>query len=298
MSPAVNSDVRLVLDCAARLGESPVWDAQEQALYFVDIKGRALHRYHPESGAHAIAGVPEDIGCVGLTKGRALIAGMRSGVFLIGRDGAILRKLADNPEDQAWSRFNDGAVDPAGRFLVGTIDEERKGRASLYRLDRSGLTKLVGGLMTSNGLAFSADGRTLWHADTPRFTVTRYPYDPARGTLGEGEVFCRLDETAADRARPDGAALDVEGCYWTALFEGARIQRWSPHGALLAEIPIPARCPTMVAFGGPELKTLYVTTAGGDRPEEERARYPQAGGLFALDVEVPGRLEPLFDPDL
>lgn len=295
---AQKSDVRLVLDCAARLGESPVWDAQEQALYFVDIKGRALHRYHPGSGAHAVAVVAEDIGCIGLTRGRALIAGMRSGVFLIGRDGAILRKLADNPEDQAWSRFNDGAVDPAGRFLVGTIDEAREGRGGLYRLDRSGLTKLLGGLMTSNGLAFSADGAQVWHADTPRFTVTRYAYDAATGTLGEGEVFCRLDEKAPDRARPDGAALDVDDCYWAALFEGARIQRWSPHGALLREVTIPARCPTMVAFGGPDLKTLYVTTAGGDRPEEERGRYPQAGGLFALDVDVPGRLEPLFDPDL
>ena len=158
-------EVRLVLDCAAALGESPLWDAQEQALWFVDIGGRAIHRYHPESGAHAVAAVGEDIGCIGLTRGRALIAGMRSGVFLVGRDGAILRKLADNPEDQAWSRFNDGRVDPAGRFLVGTIDQERGGRAGLYRLDRSGLTKLLDGLMTSNGLAFSADGRRLWHAD-------------------------------------------------------------------------------------------------------------------------------------
>lgn len=291
-------EVRLVLDCAAALGESPLWDAQEQALWFVDIGGRAIHRYHPESGAHAVAAVGEDIGCIGLTRGRALIAGMRSGVFLVGRDGAILRKLADNPEDQAWSRFNDGRVDPAGRFLVGTIDQERGGRAGLYRLDRSGLTKLLDGLMTSNGLAFSADGRRLWHADTPRFTVTRYAYDPATGALGGGEVFCRLDHDAADRARPDGAAPDVDGCYWTALYEGSRIQRWAPDGALLAEIPIPARCPTMVAFGGRDLKTLYVTTARAGRPEAELAETPHAGGLFALDVDVPGRLEPLFDPDL
>ncbi|MGJ3265310.1 MAG: SMP-30/gluconolactonase/LRE family protein [Salinarimonas sp.] len=291
-------DVRLVLDCAAELGESPVWDAQEQALYFVDIKGRALHRYHPESGAHAVATVGEDIGCVGLTRGRALIAGMRSGVFLIGRDGAILRKLADNPEDQAWSRFNDGRVDPAGRFLVGTIDEARGGRAGLYRLDRSGLTRLLDGLMTSNGLAFTADGGRVYHADTPRFTVTRYAYDAARGTLGEGEVFCRLDADAPDHARPDGAAVDVDGCYWTALYEGGRIQRRSPDGGLLAEIPIPARCPTMVAFGGRDLRTLYVTTARAGRPAEELAATPRAGGLFALDVDVPGRLEPLFDPDL
>ncbi|GGK18383.1 SMP-30/gluconolactonase/LRE family protein [Salinarimonas ramus] len=295
---AASHEVRLVLDCAAELGESPLWDAQEEALYFVDIKGRAIHRFHPASGAHAVAGVPEDIGCIGLTKGRALIAGMRSGVFLVGRDGEILRKLADNPEDQAWSRFNDGAVDPAGRFLVGTIDEERGGRAGLYRLDRSGLTRLLDGLMTSNGLAFSADGRSVFHADTPRFTVTRYAYDPATGTLGDGDVFCRLDADAVDRARPDGAALDVDGCYWTALYEGGRIQRWSPDGALLAEIAIHARCPTMVAFGGRELKTLYVTTARAGRPADELAREPHAGGLFALDVDVPGRLEPLFDPDV
>lgn len=290
--------VRLVLDCAAELGESPLWSAQEQALYFVDIKGHALHRFHPESGAHVVAAVPEEIGCVGLTKGRALIAGMRSGVFLISRDGEILRKLAENPQDRAWSRFNDGKVDPAGRFVVGTIDEERGGRGALYRLDRSGLTQLLDGLMTSNGLAFTADGRHVYHSDTPRFVVRRFAYDPATGALGAGEPFCRLDADAPDRARPDGAALDVDGCYWTALYEGARIQRRSPDGRLLDEIPIPARCPTMVAFGGPDLKTLYVTTARAGRPDEERDLYPHAGGLFALDVDVPGRLEPLFDPDL
>ena len=181
-------------------------------------------------------------------------------------------KLAENPESHATSRFNDGRIDPRGRFLLGTIDEPKAGgTAHLYRYDRRGLVALVDGLLTSNGLAFSPDGRSLYHADTPRFTVRRYAYDPETGALADPEPFVTLTPTEADRGRPDGAAVDVEGCYWTALYEGGRIQRYAPDGRLLAEIAVPARCPTMVAFGGPDLRTLYVTSARAGRPAEELA---------------------------
>jgi sugar lactone lactonase YvrE len=291
MSPTVALDVR------AELGECPVWSIEEQALYFVDIKGRALHRFEPSTYQHAVVGMPEDIGCIGLRKDGGFIAGLRSGLWLLDRAGHLDRKLEDNPEDQRTSRFNDGRVDPAGRFLAGTIDEPKDGgKAHLYRYDKRGLAILASGLLTSNGVAFSPDGRTLYHSDTPTFTVWRYAYDPATGEAKDRTVFVRLAPANRDQGRPDGAAVDAEGCYWTALFEGGRIQRYAPDGSLLAEYPVPARCPTMVAFGGPDLKTLYVTSARTGRPADELAALPHSGSLFSMRVEVPGRPEYQFDP--
>ena len=126
----------------------------------------------------------------------------------------------------------------------------------------------------------------------------RYAYDPATGEATDQTLFVRLEPTETDRGRPDGAAVDAEGCYWTALFEGGRIQRYAPDGRLLAEYPVPARCPTMVGFGGPDLKTLYVTSARAGRSDEELAALPLSGSLFAMPVEVPGLPEYRFDPSV
>ncbi|MDP8918042.1 MAG: SMP-30/gluconolactonase/LRE family protein [Pseudomonadota bacterium] len=287
----------LALDLRAELGECPQWSAEEQALYFVDIKGRALHRYKPATGEHVAMAMPEEIGCFGFRKNGGFIAGFRSGIWLLDPSGNREAKLADNPEDQRTSRFNDGRVDPAGRFLAGTIDEPKDGgNAHLYRYDRRGLVALAGGLLTSNGVAFSPDGRTLYHSDTPTFTVWRYAYDPSTGEATDKTLFMRLEPTEDDRGRPDGAAVDAQGGYWTALFEGGRIQRYSPEGRLLAEYPVPARCPTMVAFGGHDLKTLYVTSARTGRPAQELEALPHSGSLFSMPVDVPGLPEYRFDP--
>jgi len=287
----------LALDVRAELGECPIWSTDEQALFFVDIKGRVLHRYEPSTGKHAAIPMPEEIGCIGFRKGGGFIAGFRSGIWLLDGKGNREIKLADNPEDQRTSRFNDGRVDPAGRFLAGTIDEPKEGgKAHLYRYDRRGLATLAGGLLTSNGVAFSPDGRSLYHSDTPTFTIWRYAYDPDRGEATNPTVFARLTPTESDRGRPDGAAVDAEGCYWTALFEGGRIQRYAPDGRLLAEHPVAAKCPTMVAFGGPDLRTLYVTSARTGRSTEELAALPHSGSLFSMQVEVPGLPEHRFDP--
>jgi sugar lactone lactonase YvrE len=164
--------LNVALDVRAELGECPQWCAAEQRLYFVDIKGKALHRFKPATGEHSTMAMPEEIGCYGFKKGGGFIAGFRSGLWLLDANGNCLEKLTDNPEDQRTSRFNDGRIDPAGRFLAGTIDEPKDGgKAHLYRYDRRGLQVLASGLLTSNGVAFSPDGRTLYHADTPTFTV-------------------------------------------------------------------------------------------------------------------------------
>jgi sugar lactone lactonase YvrE len=282
--------LELILDARCQLAESPVWLEHSKRLLFADITGRRLFKFDPESQALETCAVEEDIGCVAPEKGGGFVAGLRSGIWMLDEQGRKQRLLAANPEDSKVSRFNDGRVDPSGRFLVGTVDEAKAGRAGLYRYDKFGLIKMAGGLLTSNGLAFSPDGRTLYHSDTPRFVVNRYDYDPASGAATNRRVFVELKPTAADRGRPDGAAVDSEGCYWTALYEGGRVQRYDPGAKLMAEFSVPAQCPTMPAFGGADLKTLFVTTA--------RDAGGSGGGVYSMQVDVAGLPTTLFDSTL
>lgn len=287
----------LVLDVRCDLGECPVWSIAEQVLYFVDIKAKSLHRFDQATGRHSQTTLPEEIGCFALSRHGGFVAGLRSGIWRLDETGQPVGMLAPNPENTEKSRFNDGRADPVGRFLLGTVDEAKaEGNAHLYRYDRRGLVPIKGELMTSNGLAFSPDGRTLYHSDTPRFTIYRYDYDVAAGKASNQRVFAQLEPTEHDRGRPDGGAVDSDGCYWSALYEGGRVQRYAPDGRVLQEYRVPARCPTMIAFGGADLRTLYVTTARSGRPDYEIAEFPHSGGVFAMRADTPGLEEPLFDP--
>lgn len=288
----------LVLDAKTSLGECPLWSVSEQVLYFVDIKKSRIHKFDPADGSLGTIELPEEVGCIGLAQGGGFVAGLRSDIWLISREGQLTRKLADNPEDQSISRFNDGMVDPAGRFIAGTVDETReRGIASLYRYDSRGLEKLAGNLLTSNGVAFSPDGKRLYHSDTLRYCLYTYDYDAATGAASNRQLFAKFGSDT-DKGRPDGGAVDAEGCYWTALFEGGRVQRYSPDGEILAEYPVPAKCPTMVTFGGADLRTLYCTSASIGRSAEELAEFPLSGALFAMRTDVPGLAKPLFNPDV
>ena len=232
----------------------------------------------------------EDIGCVAPARGGGYVAGLRSGLWLLDPAGAKVRQLAANPENASNHRFNDGRVDPQGRYLSGTLDETKtNGDGGLYRFDRRGTAKLMDGVMTANGLAFSPDGRTLYFSDTPRFVIYRFEYDPDTGAATNRQVFARIEPTATDRGRPDGAAVDAEGCYWSSLYEGSRIRRYDPDGKVMSEHHVPALNTTMPAFGGTDMKTLFVTTA------HDKKGGP-GGGLYALPVDVPGVPGTLFDP--
>ncbi|CAH2602162.1 6-deoxy-6-sulfogluconolactonase [Rhodovastum atsumiense] len=282
-----------VLDVQATLGECPVWSARENVLYFADILAPAIHRFDPASGAHSVLPMPEHTGCFGLRAGGGFVAAMRSGVFLLDAAGRVERKVGDNPTDPAQSRFNDGRVDPWGRFWCGTIWQPRDRPAGvLCRLDPDLSFRVVAGdVLVSNGLAFAPGRDRMYHSDTPNHVLYAYPLDPTTGEPGSRAMLKRFPQ---GQGRPDGAAVDSEGCYWSALFDGGRVVRLSPAGELLAEIPLPVRWPTMVAFGGPDLKTLFITSSRENRSEAELAQYPQSGNLFAVTVDVAGRVEPCF----
>lgn len=284
----------LVCDLGARLGEGPVWNHAQNLLWFTDITAKKLHNFDPATGKISTEEMDEEIGCFALAGAGNVIAAMRTGLF----DLASGQRLAKNPENTEISRFNDGTTDPMGRFLVGTVDPSRQNGAALYRYDSRGLVRLVDGLQTSNGLGFSPDGKTLYHSDTPRFVVYAYDYDCETGNISNRREFLRLTPGSPDNGRPDGAAVDAEGCYWTALYEGARVHRYSPRGELLSVHPVATKSPTMPCFGGLDLRTLYLTSAREGCSEEDLERYPASGGLFALRTDVPGLAKARFNPEV
>ncbi len=287
------SPFRCVLDVRASLGECPVWSVAEQVLYWVDINAPSLNRFDPASARNTVMPMPASIGCFALRRSGGFVVALRDGFWLADAAGKLVRKVSDAPYDPAHHRFNDGRCDPQGRFLAGYMNENRDaGTAALVRLDPDFTqTRLIGGLTISNGLAFSPDGRTMYHTDTPTQVIHAYDYDAATGVPAKPRAFARFTE---DGDRPDGGAVDRDGCYWTALYRGGRVVRFNPDGRVLAEFAVPAMCPTMCAFGGRDLRTLYVTSARQMREPDELARLPQSGGLFAMAVDVPGLPEPAF----
>ena len=287
------SALRCALDVRASLGECPVWSAAEQALYWVDINAPSLNRFDPATGSNRAMPMPSSIGCFALRKRGGFVVALRDGIWLAQPDGKLERKVVAAPYDPAHHRFNDGRCDPQGRFFAGTMNEKRDGPSgALYRIDADfSIAEIFGNVTISNGLAWSPDGRTMYHVDTPTLTISAYDFDAASAMPSKRRVFARF-ETATDR--PDGAAVDSEGCYWIALYRGGRVVRLSPAGNVLASFALPAMCPTMCAFGDADLKTLYVTSARQQRDAAELERLPQSGGIFAMRVDVPGLPEPAF----
>jgi sugar lactone lactonase YvrE len=289
----MSSAFECVLDVKASLGECPVWSVADQALYWVDINAPALNRFDPATGANTVWPMPASIGCFALRMRGGFIAALRDGIWFLDREGKPERRVADAPYDPAHHRFNDGRADAQGRFWAGSMNEQRDANtAALYRLDANlKLTPVVADITISNGLAFSPDGRTLYHADTPTRTVCAYDFDAATAAISNRREFARFE---GETDRPDGGAVDNEGCYWSAFYRGGKVVRISPQGQILAEYPLPAMCPTMCAFGGPDLRTIYVTSARQLRDPGELARLPQSGGIFAMRVDTPGQVEPKF----
>lgn len=284
--------VDVALKIKANLGECPRWDEKTQKLYWIDINGFQLHCFDPTSGSNESLTFSEEIGCFSLRPEKGFVLAMRSGFFLLDDWNTELHAITDPEAELSSNRFNDGRCDAAGRFIAGSYYPPKDwDGANLWSLGTDmTATKLRGGLLTSNGAAFSPDNKTFYLSDTPKHVIFQYDYDLETGSIANERVF---REFPFGNGRPDGASVDAEGCYWTALYEGGRVARLSPAGEILEEVPIPAKCPTMVAFGGEDLKTVYVTTVG-NRPEEELAEFPDSGSLFKFEVDVPGLVEPRF----
>ena len=307
------------------LGESPFWQASDARLYWVDIAGRAALRADPATGATERWPLPDEPGCMAPARtadeASGWVLALRSGIFRARHWGGELVCIARLPYDPQNQRANDGKCDPLGRFWVGTRDERPGGGgAAMYCLDargkpargkpargkpaRSGpaqVQRMWDGASTLNGLAWSPEPNTLYSADTPTHRIEARDWSAADNRLGPARTLHQFPLKPADGqpgeggdggygGRPDGAAVDAEGNYWCAMYEGGRVLQLSPSGALLQEIATPAVCPTMVCLGGAERRTLFVTTARHGRPAAELERTPLAGRVLVLEapVAVPG----------
>jgi len=295
------------------LGESPFWHPHEQMLYWVDISGKQILRANIYMGTVDTWNMPSEPGCMAPAVSGGLVLALRDGVFRAPVWGGPLTRIARLDYDPAVMRANDGKCDALGRFWVGTIDETRSLRnAGVYCVDAraagaTGIPEVVcqisptSGMTTANGLAFSPDNRTLYWADTPSHTVWAWDHDLASNTLTAQREFATFRPKPAGwlsapsdagngryRGRPDGAAVDVQGNYWVAMFEGRRVCQFAPDGTLLAEFAVPVQCPTMPCFGGEDLKTLYLTSARHHRNAAELAAFPLSGRLLSMRVEVAG----------
>ncbi|HWE99944.1 MAG TPA: SMP-30/gluconolactonase/LRE family protein [Caulobacteraceae bacterium] len=291
--PRSTAQARLLDDARAVNGERPGWDDERGLLWWVDMRKPALHAFDPASRAKREWPMPAWIGTFALCRDGRLAVALRTGVCLFDPEDGSLKPLAATPYDQAVFCFNDGRCDRQGRFIVGPLhhpqDHSRGGRqtAPLWRLEHGVMKPLpLPPVKIANGLAFSPDGRILYHSDTAQKTVFACDYDPATGEVARQRVFVRVD-AGGDNGGPDGAIVDAEGFYTCAVFGAGALFRFDPDGRLERRIALPARYPTMPALGGPDRRTLYVTSAS--YPWGARAgAHPDAGGLLALEAPAPG----------
>lgn len=274
---------RLLWPTQAMLGEGPMWLPAEQALYYVDIKGGAIHRYHPASGAHETMAVGGSPSFVVPVEGGRLLTGSGDSLFMI--DGAAIGERVATIPMARHNRTNDATVDGHGRLWFGTMDDaEAKATGAIYCLQDGVLHRTGGEAVVTNGPAVSADGRTLYHVDSGERRIWRC-------TVGSGprlhdrELFLQLGESDG---HPDGIVLDSEDCLWVALWDGWGVHRYAPDGTLLLRVDLPCARVTKIALGGPDLRTAYVTTARVGLSDTELAEQPLAGGLFAFDAPVAG----------
>jgi sugar lactone lactonase YvrE len=302
ISSAEVVNTRRAGDMACVVGESPLWCARRGHWYWVDIPARLVWRFAPASGATRCWQTAEMVACIALDEaggpGCSLIAGMESGIFHLHlhEDSATVdaRKLATPGESMAGMRFNDGRCDRQGRFWSGTMAHDMAQAPAvgmLYRYSAAeGIsTPVVSNLVTQNGLAWSPDGRTMYLSDShaSRRVVWAFDYDIDSGVPSRQRVFVDMTQHAG---RPDGAAIDVDGCYWTCANDAGQLHRFTPEGKLDRSVMLPFAKPGMCSFGGDDMRSLLVTSISAGAPDGDRL----AGTVVITDVGVAGMPETRF----
>ena len=284
--------MNLVFECLydgrALTGESPVWDAPNNALWWVDITAKTVFRMDMASRAVRSWTMPAVVAAVALTDDERIAVALPDGIYLFHTETKRLDKLVDPEPERPTNRLNDAKVGPDGAYWVGSMDDRpsKEPVGALHRVTRDGRsTRMVEGLTIANGLAWSADGRTMFLTDTRGPWIDRWDFDPSSGAISNRT---RIAVLSNEDGRPDGGAADMDGGYWSAGVSAACLNRFDRNGLPTAKVPLPFKRPTMVAFGGPDMRTMFVTCQAENRPVEEFAGPYPAGGLFAARVEIPG----------
>jgi sugar lactone lactonase YvrE len=281
------SEVICVAPTGCLLGEGPVWSPSEGFLWWVDLKRAKLHRYNPRTGNTRRYDLPVRASAIALSKGGLLMVGdLEVGQYdTETEDYTRLFALDDQPKG---FRTNDGGVAPDGSFWFGTMDDKEQTAEGQYfrltkdmKLERLGLPEV----MVTNTFAFSPDGAAFYTCDSAEQAILKFKYDVETGALTNRAQFA---STAGVGCYPDGSAVDAEGYLWNAQWAGSRIVRYAPDGSIDRVVKMPVSRPTSCAFGGPKLKTLFITSARVGLSDAALDRQPMAGSLFALEVDVPG----------
>jgi sugar lactone lactonase YvrE len=268
------------------LGEGPRWHAGEEALYWLDIYGQRLHRYHPDSGEATTIEFDDMVSAFAFMPAGGYVLAVKRGFALADAAMRVTRRLEPLVEDDTDIRFNDGAADAAGRFWAGTMNPRREPENYLYRLGRDGRAHVMeSDIGVSNGIGWSPDNAIMYYVDTPTRCIYAYDFDVAHGTISHRRVFAGPPDHPGN---PDGIAVDSEGGVWCAYWDGWRVVRFDAQGKVSEVIKMPVARPTACAFGGPDMLTLYITTARVGIGTDMLGQQPDAGALFAVQSSVAG----------
>lgn len=272
----------------AHLGEGPVWDEQDENLWWVDILSGCLMRYTPRTQTNKVFEIGEFIGASTLRKKGGLVLALQSGLYMFDESTGKKEKITDPEPGLYGNRFNDGKCDPSGRFWAGTMahdQSEKKG--SLYRLNTDlSVDKVFSGVTISNGLAWDHEDGKFYYIDTPTMEIRSYDYDIATGELSGKSVIRVID---SEEGYPDGMTIDQEGFLWVALYAGSKVLRINPeNGSTDFEVHLPVPKPTSCSFGGINLDMLYITTCRENMSREALENYPLSGSLFRAKVPFRG----------
>ena len=284
------------------LGEGILWDARRQAAWWTDIEGCRLYRYTLPHGNLESWETPERLGCFApVAEKEILVAAFASGFAFFNPESGDVQRILDVEADNSRTRLNDGRTDRQGRFwagsmVEGTVDNNTPANAmgKLYCLDRDQqLTTHLEGLHISNGLCWSPDSQWLYHTDTPSGRIDRYPFRADSGSIGDRQTFASSEPGCS----PDGAIVDAKGFMWSAQWGGSKVIRYAPNGETDLELSVPVGQPTCVAFGGPELDHLFVSSARQELDATKLAQQPSAGNVFVFRTPFRGLSEAPYQAD-
>ena len=291
MQPEITSgtDIECVLQWPATVGESPVWHPDEKRLYWIDIQRKMIHRFNPASKTNESFLLPEIVTCIALRAQGGLILTLEKSFALFDPATGHLEKITSVEENLPANRFNDGKCDPQGRFWAGTMDAKdwKRPSGNLYRMDADRRVALMQTqVICSNGSGWAPDGRTMYYTESFRYAIFAYDFEPETGSISNRRTFAEIDETSG--GFPDGMTVDAEGCVWSNIVGLGRIARYDPKGKVerIVELPVPRA--TDCTFGGPNLETLYITSARETMTLKQLEEAPLSGSLFAIHTGIRG----------
>lgn len=279
---------QLEYEIPSLLGEGAFWNYKSQELYWIDIDGKKLHIYKPETKTNRSFPTPSRIGTVVPRTDTTAVIALEDGIYIINTENGNIELLSDIEKEMTYNRFNDGKCDPNGDLWVGSMHlEQMAPMGSVYKISETGeTTEMIDSVTISNGIVWTKDATTMYYIDTPTQNIQVFDFDETTSTLSNERTAVRISEAIGF---PDGMAIDEEDMLWVGLWNGNAVGRFDPNtGELISKIEVPAHNVTSCAFGGKNLDKLYITTASVDMTEEEKTNYPLAGSLFVADPGVKG----------